>query len=179
MISHYPRHVKPLGKINGFIGRVIKFKCFLFLDLVWIFRFLKRRPSQGVRGFGGEKLCLFTSKAMAALRWFLPRESNCIIMEQVKLEIFAIPWFSKKSFIFLWPGEGTALRHRSKLWLAAVCRHDALQAKKRDIFPAGKVWFLPPRPRRYFRAAEIRYLAQKRDKYFDAISRQIFLPSGY
>ena len=30
--------------------------------------------------------------------------------------------------------------------LPASCRHDALQAKKRDIFPAGKVWFLPPRP---------------------------------
>ena len=30
--------------------------------------------------------------------------------------------------------------------LPASCRHDALQAKKRDIFPAGKVWFLPPAP---------------------------------
>ena len=40
------------------------------------------------------------------------------------------------------------------------------RAKKRDIFPAGKVWFLPPRPRRYFRAAEIRYLPRFRGKYF-------------
>ena len=57
------------------------------------------------------------------------------------------------------------------------------RAKKRDIFPAGKVWFLPPRPRRYFphgnSRRESRYLAQKRDKYFDAISRQIFLPFGF
>ena len=27
-------------------------------------------------------------------------------------------------------------------------------------------WFFPPRPRRYFRAAEIRYLARFRGKYF-------------
>ena len=88
-----------------------------------------------------------------------------------------------KFLVFLLSGEGTALTRRSKLWLAASCRHDALQAKKRDIFPAGKVWFLPPRPRRYFphgnSRRESRYLAQKRDKYFDAISRQIFLPFGF
>ena len=30
----------------------------------------------------------------------------------------------------------------NKLCLAASCRHFALQAKKRDIFPAGKVGFL-------------------------------------
>ena len=29
---------------------------------------------------------------------------------------------------------------RNKLCLAAFCRQNALQAKKRDIFPAGKVW---------------------------------------
>ena len=40
-------------------------------------------------------------------------------------------------------------------------------------------WFFPPRPRRYFRVAEIRYLAQKRDKYFDAFTRQIFLPLAF
>ena len=55
---------------------------------------------------------------------------------------------------------------RNKLCLAAFCRQNALQAKKRDIFPAGKVWFLTPRPRRYFRAAEIRYLTRFRGKYF-------------
>ena len=57
-------------------------------------------PSQGVRGFGGEKpdfsrsenvaLCLFTSKAMAVLRWFLPRENNCIIERAIKLKILAV-----------------------------------------------------------------------------------------
>ena len=33
----------------------------------------------------------------------------------------------------------------NKLCLAAFCRQNALQAKKRDIFPAGKVWVLPLR----------------------------------
>ena len=35
---------------------------------------------------------------------------------------------------------------RNKLCLAAFCRQNALQAKKRDIFPAGKVWVLPRAP---------------------------------
>ena len=35
---------------------------------------------------------------------------------------------------------------RNKLCLAAFCRQNALQAKKRDIFPAGKVWFSPSAP---------------------------------
>ena len=48
--------------------------------------FFEAEPSQGSGGGGGEKpdflrsenvaLCLFTSKAMAVLRWFLPRESS-------------------------------------------------------------------------------------------------------
>ena len=90
-----------------------------------------------------------------------------------------------KFFAFLWSGgENPWLRRRETNFVLqgvppAERRQNALQAKKRDIFPAGKVWFLPPRPRRYFRAAEIRYLAQKRDKYFDAFTRQIFPPFGF
>ena len=48
--------------------------------------FFEAEPSQGSGGGGGEKpdfsrsenvaLCLFTSKAMAVLRWFLPRENS-------------------------------------------------------------------------------------------------------
>ena len=71
-------------------------------------------PSQGSRGGGGEKpdflrsknvaLCLFTSKAMAALRWFLPRENNSIIDRVIKLKILAILWFSLKSLAFFMTG---------------------------------------------------------------------------
>ena len=34
----------------------------------------------------------------------------------------------------------------NKLCLAAFCWQNALQAKKRDIFPAGKVWSSPAPP---------------------------------
>ena len=34
----------------------------------------------------------------------------------------------------------------NKLCLAASCRQNALQAKKRDIVPAGKVWSSPRAP---------------------------------
>ena len=33
-------------------------------------------------------------KFMAALRWFLPRESSCIVDRVIKFKILAIPWFS-------------------------------------------------------------------------------------
>ena len=42
----------------------------------------------------------------------LPRENCCIINRKVKFKIFAIPWFSLKFLVFLWPGEGTALTRR-------------------------------------------------------------------
>ena len=64
------------------------------------FGFFEAEPSQGSGGGGGEKpdflrsknvaLCLFTSKAMAVLRWFLPRENNCIIERAIKLKILAV-----------------------------------------------------------------------------------------
>ena len=44
---------------------------------------------------------------------------------------------------------------------------ECLASQKAGHFPCGKSLVLPPRPRRYFRAAEIRYLARKqsaRDK---------------
>ena len=78
-----------------------------------VLTFLKP-PSQGSGGGGEEKpdflrsknvaLCLFTSKAMAALRWFLPRENSRIINRKVKFEIFAIPWFCLKSLAFFMTG---------------------------------------------------------------------------
>ena len=79
--------------------------------------YFEAAASQGVWGFGGEEpdfsrsgnvaLCLFTSKAMAALRWFsppkrsknklmavlrwfLPRENSCIIIEQAKFKMLAM-----------------------------------------------------------------------------------------
>ena len=65
-----------------------------------------------------------------------------------------------KFLVFLLSGEGTALTRRSKLWLAAVCRHYALQAK----------YFLHPRPRRSFPQGisrrESRYLTRLCGKYF-------------
>ena len=94
---------------------------------------------------GGEKLCLFTSKAMAALRWFLPCKDSCIIDRVIKLKIFAIPWFSLIFYFFIIRGGGPmAQAPLNKLCLArrsvAERRQNALQAKKLDIFPAGKVW---------------------------------------
>ena len=57
-----------------------------FLPFDFLLGLVQNATSQGVWGFGGEKpdflrsknvaLCLFTSKAMAALRWFLPRENS-------------------------------------------------------------------------------------------------------
>ena len=60
-------------------------------------------------GGGGEKpdfsrsenvaLCLFTSKAMAVLRWFLPRENSDIIERAIKLKILAIQFVCRKSVL--------------------------------------------------------------------------------
>ena len=50
---------------------------------------------------------------------------------------------------------------------AGVLPEFCLASQKAGHFPCGKSLVLPPRPRRYFRAAEIRYLARKqraRDK---------------
>ena len=39
-------------------------------------------------------------KLMAALSWFLPRKSNCIINRKVKFKIFAILLFNSDFFEF-------------------------------------------------------------------------------
>ena len=44
-------------------------------------------------------LCLFTSKAMAVLRWFLPRENSDIIERAIKLKILAIQFVCRKSVL--------------------------------------------------------------------------------
>mgnify|MGYP006972577142 CR=1 FL=1 len=52
----------------------------------------------------------------------------------------------------------------NKLCLATLCS----ASQKAGHFPCGKSLVLPRAPRRYFRAAEIRYLARKqsaRDKF--------------
>ena len=59
---------------------------------------------------GNVALCLFTSKAMAALRWFLPRESSCIINRKIKLKPFAA---QTKSPVF--PVRFPARRRKIKL----------------------------------------------------------------
>ena len=79
------------------------------------FRLLaETQPAKESWGGGEEKtdflrsknvaLCLFTSKAMAALRWFLPRENNSIIDRVIKLKILAILWFSLKFLTFFITG---------------------------------------------------------------------------
>ena len=73
------------------------------------------------------------------------RENRCIIDRVIKLKIFAIHWFSLKFLVF-YNREKEPHSYCHKLWLAAFGRQNALQAKKRDIFPAGKVWFSPSAP---------------------------------
>ncbi len=58
----------------------------------------------------------------------------------------------------------------NKLCLAASCRHDALQAKKRDIFPAGKVWSSPAPPPIFPRSGNSLFGSQTK------CARQIYSP---
>ena len=79
-------------------------------------KFIAEPPSQGVRGFGGEKpdflrsenvaLCLFTSKAMAVLRWFLPpREQQALKFISIakNLNFTCSPFPTAKSDILTHP----------------------------------------------------------------------------
>ena len=59
---------------------------------------------------------------------------------------------------------------RNKLCLAASCQHDALQAKKRDIFPAGKVWSSPAPPPIFPRSGNSLFGSQTK------CARQIYSP---
>ena len=61
--------------------------------------YFEAAASQGVWGFGGEKLRRLRwfsppkrskNKLMAVLRWFLPRENSCIIIEQAKFKMLAM-----------------------------------------------------------------------------------------
>ena len=64
------------------------------------FGFFEAVPAKESWGGGEEKpdfsrsenvaLCLFTSKAMAVLRWFLPRENRCIIGRTMKFKMLAV-----------------------------------------------------------------------------------------
>ena len=71
----------------------------------------------------------------------------------LKLKNFAISWFSLNFSLFLWPGEGTALRLPPNL-AHFVCQIGSSPLRPRRSFPQGK-------------------------SLFDAFSRQIFLPSGF
>ena len=74
-------------------------------------------------------------------------------------------------------------------FLAFYDREKEPRSRCRQIWHQFLAYFVcqigssPLRPRRSFPQGisrrESRYLAQKRDKYFDAISRQIFLPFGF
>ena len=59
---------------------------------------------------------------------------------------------------------------RNKLCLAASCRQNALQAKKRDIFPAGKVWSSPAPPPIFPRSGNSLFGSQTK------CARQIYSP---
>ena len=59
---------------------------------------------------------------------------------------------------------------RNKLCLAAFCRQNALQAKKRDIFPAGKVWSSPAPPPIFPRSGNSLFGSQT------TCARQIYSP---
>ena len=83
----------------------------------------------------------------------------------VKFKILAIPWFSLNFQLFMTEGEEPRSGAEANFGL----RH-----------PAGMMPCKPnissPRAPADLSRRESRCLAQKRDKYFDAFTRQIFLP---
>ena len=87
-------------------------------------------------------------------------------MEQVKLKIL-LSLGSAKNLLFLYDREKEPRSKYRQIWRQFLA------------YFVCQIGSSPPRPRRYFRVAEIRYLAQKRDKYFDAFTRQIFLPLAF
>ena len=78
--------------------------------------------------------------------------------------MFAIPWFSLNFLLFYYPGGRT---HGSGVAKQTLSCYALLRKPKSGTFSLREKSGPPPRPRRYFRAAEIRYLARKqsaRDK---------------
>ena len=132
------------GFYFGFVVCLLKIGLVKFEIFDILFRFRAgRRRSVTTGGSMPHKQEICTT--MYGLAPTTTRENRCIIDRVIKLKIFAIHWFSLKFLVF-YNREKEPHSYCHKLWLAAFGRQNALQAKKRDIFPAGKVWFLPPRP---------------------------------